>query len=171
MKPFVKYGLIATGLGTAWTLLGYLLGNETQDSLKWLSNIILISITVLCFRGAILEVRNAQGGFISFKNAFGICFKTGLVMAVLGTAFNFIYFNYINPEFVNFTIEQAQQKLVEQGMSDEQIEMAINMQRKFMSPAWMMVWSFVGSIIFSIIIGLIMSAIMKRDNPEEAFSN
>ena len=169
MKPFVKYGLIAAGLSILWSLIGYLLGNETQESLKWVSNIIMISISVLCFRGAIAEVRASQNGFISFKEAFRVSFMTGLIAAIINLGFTYVYFTYINPEFIGFIIEKAQQDMIDKGMGDEQVEMAIKMQSKFMSPPIMSAFAFIFSLIFNVIIGLIMAAIMKKENPDEVF--
>jgi Protein of unknown function (DUF4199) len=169
MKPYVKYGLIAAGISIAWSLIGYLLGNETQESLKWVSNIVIITVSVLCFRGAIAEVRTAQNGFISFRQAFKVSFLTGLIAAVINLAFTYVYFTYINPEFIGFIIEKAQQDMIDKGMSDEQVEMAIKMQSKFMTPAIMAGFALLFSLVFNAIIGLIMAAIMKKENPDDVF--
>jgi len=170
MKPYIKYGLIGAGLSTVWTLIGYLMGNESQESLKWIGYAVIISICVFCFRGAILGIRNMKNGFISFKEAFRVAFMTGLVMGIINSVFSYFYFAYINPEFISFILNKAQQDMLDKGMSDEQVEMAISMQKKFMSPAMMGVFGFVFMMIFNALMGLIMSAIMKKENPDDVFN-
>jgi len=44
MKSFIKYGIMGSLLAFAWTLVGYILGNETQEKLKWLSMLMMIII-------------------------------------------------------------------------------------------------------------------------------
>lgn len=61
MKPFLKYGLLGAALSIIWTLIGYIMGNEMQEKLKWLSTIIMIAISVFCFIAAIKEERLAGG--------------------------------------------------------------------------------------------------------------
>ena len=55
----------------------------------------------------------------------------------------------------------------EQGLSDEQIQTAIQMQSKFMTPVMMTVMGFVSSLIIYALISLIFAATMKKENPAE----
>lgn len=165
MKPFVKYGLLGSALTIVWSLIGYVMGNEMQEKLKWLSSIVMIAITIFCLVAAIKEERAAGDGFISFGKAFGTAFKTSLIMAVLGGVFSYLYFQFINTGYIAFVLEKTQEQLSEQGMSDEQIENAIRMQSKFMSPLIMGVFAMVGGIIVNTIISLIVGAVMKKENP------
>ncbi|HQO86684.1 MAG TPA: DUF4199 domain-containing protein [Bacteroidia bacterium] len=167
MKSFIKYGILGALLGFAWTLVGYILGNETQEKLKWLSMLIMIVIVVFCFRAVINEEKKANEGFISFGRAFGMAFKTGLVMAVCSAVFTYLYFNLINPEYMDFAIQKAQEQMQTQGLSDEQIDMSMKMQAKFMTPAVMTIFAFVSSVIIYVIVALIMGAILKKENPNQ----
>lgn len=167
MKSFIKYGIIGSLLAFAWTLVGYVMGNETQEKLKWLSMLVMIIIVVFCFRAVINEEKKANEGFISFGKAFGMAFKTGLVMALCSAVFTYLYFNFINPEYMEFAIQKAQEQMQSQGLSDEQIDMSMKMQAKFMTPAMMTIVAFFSSVIIYVIVSLIMGAIMKKENPNE----
>lgn len=167
MKSFVKYGIIGSLLAFAWTLVGYVLGNETQEKLKWVSMLVMIVIVVFCFWTVINQEKKANEGFISFSRAFGLAFKTGLVLALCSFVLTYLYFNFINPEYINFAIQKAQEQMQDQGLTDEQIEMSMKMQAKFMTPAVMSVFAFISSIIVYVIVALIMGAIMKKENPNE----
>lgn len=165
MKPFVKYALLGSALSIVWTLIGYIMGNEMQAKLSLLSSIVMIAISIFCFAAAIKEEKAANEGFISFGKAFGTAFKTGLIMAAVGAAFSYLYFEFINTEYVAFMLDKAQEDMANRGMSDEQIEMAIKMQSKFMSPAMMAGIALLGGIVINLIIALIMGAAMKKENP------
>lgn len=171
MKPYIKYGLIGVGLSTAWTLIGYLMGNDSQESMKWYGWAVIIGISVFCFRGAILEIKNAKAGFISFKEAFTASFFSALLMCLINSIFSYVYFKYINPELIPYILEKTQENMVNGGMSDEQMEIGLSWQRKIMTPFWM---SFFGSLVVLIVnalIALIMAAIMKKENPDDVFSS
>ncbi len=167
MKPFVKYGIIGALLAFVWTLIGYVMGNETQEKLKWVGFAVMAGIVIYCFRAAILEYRQANEGFISFGKAYGAAFKTGLVMALVSSLLTYVYFAYINPEYIGFALEKAQEQMQEQGLSDEQIQTAVQMQAKFMTPVMMTVMGFVSSLIIYALISLIFAATMKKENPAE----
>ncbi|KXK45256.1 MAG: 50S ribosomal protein L31 [Bacteroidetes bacterium OLB10] len=165
MKPFLKYGLLGAALSIIWTLIGYIMGNEMQEKLKWLSTIIMIAISVFCFIAAIKEERLAGEGFISFGKAFGTAFKTGLIMAIIGAIFTYLYFAFINTSYMTFVLEKAQEEMSNRGMDEEQIEMAMKMQSKFITPPVMAGFAFVGGLIVNLIIALILGAAMKKENP------
>jgi len=61
--------------------------------------------------------------------------------------------------------EQLYSQWEEQGMPEEQMEMAWNMTSNFMGPIPMFFISVIGGVIFGAIIGLIMGAILKRERP------
>lgn len=171
MKPHIRYGLIGAGVLAAWSLVGFVMGNETQQKLEWVGYIVTFSVMIFCIRAAINDKKYFHNGFLSFKKAFGTAMLTSLIMWALYSAFMVIYFKFINPELIPFIMEKAEEKMLAQGnMTDEQMEMALKMQAKFMTPVMMSVWMFVWMMIISIIVALIMAAIMKKENPEGPFN-
>ena len=56
------------------------------------------------------------------------------------------------------------------GISDEQMEMALKMQAKFMTPAIMSMFMFIWMMILSILLSLIMASILKKENPDGIFA-
>lgn len=68
---------------------------------------------------------------------------------------------------MEFAIQKAQEQMQSQGLSDEQIDMSMKMQAKFMTPAMMTIVAFFSSVIIYVIVSLIMGAIMKKENPNE----
>ena len=162
MKPFLKYGLLGAALSIIWTLIGYIMGNEMQEKLKWLSTIIMIAISVFCFIAAIKEERLAGEGFISFGK--DLVFSKQVDNGTIGAIFTYLYFVY-QYKLYDFCSGKAQEEMSNRGMDEEQIEMAMKMQSKFITPPVMAGFAFVGGLIVNLIIALILGAAMKKENP------
>ncbi len=171
MKPHIKYGLIGAGILAAWSLVGFVMGNETQDKLKTIGYIVTFAVVIFCLRAAINDKKYFHNGFLSFKKAFGTAMLTSLVLWLVYAVFIFFYFQFINPEMISFMMDKAAEELQNRGgMTDEQMEMALKMQAKFMTPVMMSVWMFAWMMVVSVIVSLIMAAIMKKENPEGPFA-
>ena len=111
--------------------------------------------------------KNLNNGFISFgeclKIGVTICLIAGLIYGVFSAVFNMIF-----PEFIEDLMKKTRQVMLKQNptMTSAQVEMAISMTKKFMSPAIVIpvtiaMYSFMG-LIYSLIIG----AFVKNDNPQ-----
>jgi hypothetical protein len=53
-------------------------------------------------------------------------------------------------------------------MTDEQVEQALEISAKFMTPVMMAIWTFVGYIIASAIIGLLAAIFLKKEDKSAA---
>jgi hypothetical protein len=66
---------------------------------------------------------------------------------------------------VGESLKQAEQNMIDKGMSDDQIQLAMTWTKQFMSPVWMTVWAMLGTAFFGCILSLIVAAIFRRDDP------
>ena len=102
-----------------------------------------------------------KDGFVTFGNVFGHGFKTTAVAAVIVIVFMIIFFLAF-PEYKDEAMEEGRRKMEEQGkMSDEQIEQAISIGKRFFLPIA------IGSILFfyaliGAVSSLIGAAITKK---------
>ncbi|MGV8994804.1 MAG: DUF4199 domain-containing protein [Flavobacterium sp.] len=108
--------------------------------------------------------KKMNGGFASFgeclKVGVSICVIAGLVAAIFSVVFNAIF-----PEYVEELIRKTRAVMLssDSNMTEDQVEMAIGVTRKFMSPyiaipSTMAIYAFIG-LIYSLIVG----AIVKND--------
>ncbi|MCH2215799.1 MAG: DUF4199 domain-containing protein, partial [Flavobacteriales bacterium] len=77
----------------------------------------MIAISVIGFVGLIISIvfpvifvkreREANGGFISFGDAFKFCFVALLIGGLIGTGFQILYANAIEPGYAERMTEQA----------------------------------------------------------------
>ncbi len=153
MQTAMKYGLIGGLVYVALSLLLYLID---MQEVQWLG--ILVNLAVLF--GAIYLAQtfhrdNELGGYITYGRAVSVGMLTALFLGIVAAVYTVLYFNVINPAQIDEIILEARQNMIDQGMSDEEMEQAMKMTSMFMQP-----WFFAISTIFSLgIIGLIVSLV------------
>lgn len=165
----IRYGLIWAGISAVLTLVGFLTDTDPSNpasgmGVKFLYGIISLAVAVWAVVMAIKTDRDVQlGGFMSLGRSIGLGAKTGLVSGVVSGIFTVLYMTVINSGYTDAIKQAAMAEYERQGLSEEQIEMAMGMASKFMSPTFLGVTAVIGGIITGLIIGLVAGAIMKRD--------
>ena len=165
IKIAMKFGAIYGFSSVAVLLIFYLLGTDIQSKLpQWIRFSLLVLFIVLGIKAYRDE---SLDGFIGYGKSLG----TGVLIAIFGGfitgIFTLIFFQYLAPEMVQKIMDEAQKSMVEGGgYSDEQIEMAMSMTAKFMTPFWLFLFSVIESGFMGLIFSLIISVFMKKEqNP------
>lgn len=166
MKTSVKNGLLYGVISCVFTLLLFVTGMNRSDS-TWIFQLIGLIIPVILIRMTLAEVRDKEGnGYITFGKAF----KEGMTVVAIGAliiaTFSVIYTKVIDPGLMDYVMSKQVEKFDEMGMSEEQIEQAINNTAKFSTPVWQFTFGLLGSLFIGAIIALIMAAVMKKNDPE-----
>ncbi len=158
----IKYGIISGLLGIIFFIVVDVTGNAGNQSISWLGLIITIAVMVLAHR----EFKNNGDGFMEYKQGLGIGLWQGVIGSAISSIFTFIYVIAINTEYIDMLKEQQRFNMEEQGMSDAQIEQAMDISGIFMSPGALLGFGLFFGILFTLIIALIVSAITKKSRPE-----
>jgi len=143
--------LVGTSFGVIINLLNY-----------------LILPLLFIFLGCSNYKRN-NNGFIKFSE----CLKTGVsitvIAAIVYAIFNLI-FNLIFPEFIEQIIAVTKSELLKgkPNSTNEEVEMALSITRKFMSPYIVFPFTIVMYAFFGLLYSLIVGAIVKKD-PNQSF--
>jgi len=157
----LKYAIITALASFIYSLIVYLLGVFTQSWVSWLSYAILLA-------GLIFTVKDRRdkdlGGFISFGEAFGAGFLFCIITGIFSVIFSLIMIQFIAPDMIDQILKVTQQKMMDKGMSDDQIQMAMGYTKKFLTPGWMALWVLIGTAFFGCILSLIVAAIFKKNN-------
>ncbi|MGJ8742887.1 DUF4199 domain-containing protein [Polaribacter sp.] len=160
----VKNGVM---LGVASIILSLVMfATGTHLDPHWSNSLISAALFIgLIFLGT-KQFKEANNGFMSWgegvKVGVGIAIVAGLIVVV----YNYIFMNFISPDFMSQMMEIQNQKLLESGMTEEQIEATNEMGKKFQSPAIMAAMGIIGYAIGGFIIAAITSAIMKKSEEE-----
>ena len=169
MPTAQKWGLYSAASSIIFTILLSLVGFNFNTMMAFamyglLIGVVAIGLMITFGVLTIREHRTNLGGFIDFKQAFLVCITAFMISLVIGTPFNFIYNNYINPSFMD-------------GMRDSLNAMFEEMNAPEASRADAMkglddaktiagtLKSMVTATIMSAVIAAIMAAIMKKARP------
>lgn len=164
-----RYGAIWGAVSIVSSLIGYITDTSPSmpqnGSVSWIYSLIGIGVAIWAITTAIRTDRDQQlGGYIDLSRCIGIGSLTGLVSGVIGAVFSFLYMTVINPGFKEQMMEAMQAAWAEQGMSEEQIEMAMSMT-SFFNPVSMSLMQVVAGALAGLVIGLIAGLFMKRERP------
>lgn len=165
----LRYGAIWGATSILTTLVAYLTNTDpslpTTGAIKWVYMLVGFAVAIWAVMAAIRIDRDEQlGGFIGLGRCVGIGTLTGLVAGVIGAVFMMLYLNVINTGFEEQMRDAMVAQYEAQGMSEEQIEMAISMAGAFISPTFIAISQVFGGALVGCIIGLIAGLFMKRES-------
>ncbi len=164
----LRYGLIAGMVSIIFSLITYMTDlafSSVYSSLLLLLVSLVISVTFIFL--AIKTHRDQDlGGYITFGRAFLVGLLVAIVSGVIGTIFTFVYTNYIDPNYWTNAMAGIEELYSNMGMSEDQIEMAMESVRKNAAPGRTILNGMLGALIGGSILSLIVAAILKK-NPEE----
>lgn len=163
----VRYGLIAALVSIALGLVFYVFNlidyadNSSPGNIA--STVLNVVVIIVIFVLAIKTHRDQDlGGYITFGRAFGVAFLTGLVAALIGLVWTFAFFQFIDPSIQETIAEATRENMLNQGMSEEELQQAWGITSMFISPIALSLFGFVFSILGTVVLGLIVAAVMKR---------
>jgi hypothetical protein len=164
MSNGVYYGLITGGAMIVFSLIMFLLDLYLNKTVNWFGYVLLAAGMAW---GTIEFRKKYSNGFLTYGKAFSSCFWIGMFAGVLATVYFFVFVQFIHPGFINELLDQARANMIEAkpDMSEEQLERALSMSAKFMSPVVMTIWGLVAYAIASAIIGLILAIFLKKEDP------
>ncbi len=168
-QVIIKFSIIYALANIGMALVLYIL--EVMDK-SWMITILSLAVnTAILFFAMKSRKNDTLAGFMSFGQGFG----TGMLIIVFGglitALYTFVFYAYIDPEFVNKIMEVNRAEMLKKDMPDEQIEQALEMSKKFMTPIMMTIFGYFISLFFGLIISLILAAVTKRENPNAAYNN
>jgi hypothetical protein len=162
----VRYGVISGAIGIALFVIMTILSiSMTEGPGRWVG--LLITGVLIYF--AHKYYKDNGDGYMTIGQGTGIGFWLALVSTAISSVFSYIYMKFIDASFIENAMDEARRKMEEEGnLSDEQIEQAMSITEKFMTPEIMLGTGLLFGTIIVVIIALIISLITQKKNPEEA---
>jgi len=161
------YG-IGTGVALiAFSLIMYVANLYMNQTLGYIAFLIMIGGMVI----GSLQYRKVQlRGFMTYGQAFSANFLIGLFASVISIIFFFFYMKYINTGFIQEMLEMTRHKMEAKAgsISQEQMDQAMAMTERFMTPAWMVIWGFLEYAFISAVLALIIGLFIKKKDPNAA---
>jgi hypothetical protein len=161
----VRYGVISGVIGIALFVVMTILSiSMTEGPGRWVG--LLITGVLIYF--AHKYYKDNGDGYMTIGQGTGIGFWLALVSTAISSVFSYIYMKFIDASFIENAMDEARRKMEEQGnLSDEQIDQAMSITEKFMTPEIMLGTGLIFGVILVVIIALIISLITQKKNPEE----
>lgn len=145
------------------SLIFYLLDLYTE---KWIS---YISYAAL-FAGIVFASINYRNkylsGAITYGQSVSIGFLSGLFAGVLASVFTYFFMTILGEDYIQTLLETAEENMLATNpdMTDDELDIALNIAQRMMKPGWMAVMAFFGNALFSIIFALIGSIFIKKED-------
>ncbi len=116
----------------------------------------------------IKKYKEGNNGFLSIGEGLKTGISIALISSILYIIYTLLFMNVIAPESMDQALEIASQKMIDENpnLNDEEIESAINMQKKFSSPAFLVPIMLVANLFIGFVISMITSAIMRKSEEQ-----
>lgn len=158
----IKYGLIHGLIAIVISVLADFAGLTDSTALSFLSPAIAILLIVLAHN----EFKKDGDGYMSYGEGLGIGSLLGLISGIISSIFMYIYVSFINTSYLEELQDAQRIAMEEEGMTDSQIEQAMNFSESIMGPTALLIFGILGGVLICFLISLIISAFTKRNRPE-----
>ncbi len=166
-KIAVNYGVLLALLSIVLQVISYVLDVHI-DRPWWLTVLqLLISVSVIVY--GIKAFKTGNAGFLKLSQALKVGLAISLIAGIIAVVFNYIFMNYIDPDFIQKTLDFSRETMIKDypNMSQEQIESSLAISAKFMTPLIMSAIAILATLFFGFIISLVSGIIMKKNPPQQ----
>ncbi|WP_310994136.1 DUF4199 domain-containing protein [Aequorivita marina] len=166
-KIALNYGVLLALLSIVLQVISYVLDAHIDRPL-WLTLAqLVISIGVIVY--GIKAFKSGNAGYLTLGQALKTGVAISLVAGLIAVVFNYIFMNYIDPDFIEKTMEFSREQMIQDNpnLTQEQVDNAMDISAKFMSPLIMSAFAIISTLFFGFIISLVSGLIMKRNPPQQ----
>ncbi len=159
-KIALNYGAI-TGLSLViLTTIWYVTNLSFNEYVGWLNYVAIIGFVIFGTK----KQRELDDGFISYGKALGVGSVISIVAGLILAIFTYILYTVIDVDLINklYTV-QEQAMMTNPAITDDQIDTAMEMVKKFTNPITMTIGTFFGISFMGFIISLVTSAVLKKN--------
>lgn len=119
---------------------------------------------------SIIQYRDIENnGYISYSNSLKLGTSVAFFSSLILSFYTFIFINYIEPDTLNNILVQTEQAILESDpdISDEELDLALEMTSKFVQPHWMLILGVLGGTFMGFVYSLIISIFTKKERSFE----
>ncbi len=154
----IKWAVIYVITSIVITYTFQFLNVNQTSGIKYLSYIPFIIFLCLVQK----EYRNLLGGYLTFGEGFLSGFLYAVFSGIMLAIFTYIYLGILSPQVLEQAMEAQRDKFAQQGLSDDQIDNAIEITKKYGAIIGAIASLFIMPI-FGAVISLISAAVFKKE--------
>lgn len=159
----LNYGVILATISILLNVIMYALGKHYEQD--WKMGVIgFVIMAAVIFMG-IKKFKEFNGNILSLGQALKTGMGIALIAGLIGVVYTLIFMNIIEPDFMDKMMEIQRQNMIENypNLTDEQIDMQMEMGKKFANPWVSSAFQLIGSLFFGFIIALVSGLILKKE--------
>jgi hypothetical protein len=155
----IVYGFVTGFTMVIFGLILYLTGLSFRPDMKYVTYLSMLPFIIGIVMNGI-AFSKANDGFVTFGNVFGSCFKASMIVTIVAVGWGIISM-IIFPEMKEKALEMAHDNMVKQKMTDEQIDTAINISKKYWNVI-MIAGGIFGNLFWGALFSIIGAGVAKK---------
>ena len=165
-KFAMNYGAVLGLCLVAFAIIMWSVGADDKQSV--IPALLNNGITIGFIAYAIIQYRDINNnGFISYAESLKLGTSVAFFSSIILAFYQFIHISYLDPNALSEIMKITEQAMLESNpeISDEDLDMALEMTSKFMQPHWMMIMGMLGGTFMGFLYSLIISIFVKKEDP------
>lgn len=160
LKSTINYGAMLGLALVIVTLLAWMFDILLKPGFSYVGYALIIIGIVL----ATINFRDQeQGGSITYGRALGVGFLTTLFAGIVISLFSYLLYTLIDPTLIEKTYAMMEEGYYDAGMTDDQIETAMNMVKRFSNPPMMALIGLLTYMFMGLVFSLVTSIFLKKE--------
>ncbi len=156
----MNYGAILGLILILLSVIGYILNMQESSVLGVLNYVVM---AILVFIGSKNLRDKHLGGYIKYGRALGSSFLIGLFGGILLSFYIYVFMKYIDPSILEQMKILTEQKLIDKGIPESQIDMSM----KMISPGMIAFGTIFSFSFWSFLLALIIAFFIRKENQME----
>ena len=158
-KNNMNFGAIAGFAIIIFSLILYFLNIEQGFTISLLIYVILIAVIVIGTKQLRDKIMN---GSMSYGRALGSGTSISLFASVIIAFYMYVFFKFIDPDALEKLYLMMEDQLYQKGMPEEEINMALEMSKKFTTPISIAISTVFSYVFWGFLFSLITSIFLKK---------
>ena len=162
-KFAMNYGAVLGLFLVAIAVIMWLVGADDKQSV--IPSLLKNGITIAFIAYAIIQYRDINNnGFITYSESLKLGTTVAFFSSIILAFYQVIHISYLDPNALSEIMKITEQAMLESNpeISDEELDMALQMTGKFMQPHWMMIMGMLGGTFMGFLYSLIISFFTKK---------
>jgi hypothetical protein len=165
-KSAMVYGLYLALVLTLFSVILYVSGLILNTKVGYISLVLTVAGILI----AQINYRNRElNGTITYGQALGFGVAIMLFAGIVTALYTIVLYTFIDPTLIDQTKAIQEEAMLKKGLTEDQIEAAMSMTSKMMTPGWLSIMGLVGSVFSGTIVSLLTSIFVKKQPSEDAF--
>lgn len=157
-KSTMQSGAVIAMLMIIFLLITYIGGLTTNKALSYVSYLILFGGMYWGMK----TYRTQSGGYVSYGKSFQSGVLVSLFAGIIISFATYILY-MLDPGLSETVMQEAENTLLENGISEDMVEMQMDMVRKMMTPMMMFWMGLLGYILLGLVFSVIAAIFVKKE--------